>query len=105
MNTYSVCVNISVWCTRTVPTTHHPHIGCMRVCAGADGVKVVGELYSVTGSDLQSGAVSVQLYNSPVVSGRRGEGEGRGGGWGEGEGRGGEWDGGRGRGGEGRVAV
>lgn len=56
----------------------------MYVYAGPDGVKVVGELYSVTGSDLQSGAVSVQLYNSAVVSGRRGEGMGVG----EGRGRG-----------------
>ena len=60
----------------------------MYVYAGPDGVKIVGELYSVTGSDLQSGAVSVQLYNSAVVSERRGEGEGEGRGRGRGRGGG-----------------
>ena len=71
------------------PPHPHPHTA-MYVYAGPDGVKIVGELYSVTGSDLQSGAVSVQLYNSAVVSGRRVEGvwEGRGEGEGEGRGRG-----------------
>ena len=73
----------------------------MLTYAGTNGVKIVGELYTVTGSDLQSDAVSVQLYSGSVVSGREGEGggggeerrgEGRGG---EGKGRGKERDGGR----------
>ena len=86
------------------PPPPHPHTA-MYVYAGPDGVKIVGELYSVTGSDLQSGAVSVQLYNSAVVSGRRGEGEGEGRGWEEGRGVGVGEGGGGGGGGKRRVVV
>ena len=59
----------------------------MLTYAGTNGVKIVGELYTVTGPDLHNDAVSVQLYSGSVVSGREGEGRERGG---EGEGRGGE---------------
>ena len=72
-----------------------PTHAVMLTYAGTNGVKIVGELYTVTGSDLQSDAVSVQLYSGSVVSGREGVGEGRGG-EGVGEGRGGRGEG-RGR--------
>ena len=61
------CVRVCMRCMCVCGQCTHYHPLCGPL-TGMDGVKIVGELYSVTGPDIQNSMVTAQLHSGQVVS-------------------------------------